>query len=322
MVAVVGEAGIGKTRLVAEALRSTAHAGTFTIALRCVSLERGLPFAPLSEALRPLLRAVPVDTLRRLPTVALAQVADLLPVLRERLPDLPTLAHTPAEGHNYLLDGLVDLALALAREQPLIIWCDDAQWADDATLAVLGRLARRAPRHALLVVLAYRSGDLAENTALHDLLRALGREMLLRPLMLGRLDDTEVAQILAGLARVALARVAGLAPRLWASSGGNPLFLSVAVQSLLEARGARSLAALLPDLEAGAALPDLASAPPLRDLVLSRAERLPDSARTLLDQLAVIGRPASLDLIEQLAGSAGLEFGAHAAGASVSGRGG
>jgi DNA-binding SARP family transcriptional activator len=307
VVAVVGEAGIGKTRLVTEALRSTARAGTFMIALRCVSLERGLPFAPLSEALRPLLRAVPVDTLRRLPTIALAQAADLLPVLRERLPDLPMLTHPPAEGHNYLLDGLVDLALALAREHPLIIWCDDAQWSDDATLAALGRLARRAPRHALLVVLAYRSGDLAENAALHDLLRALGREMLLRPIVLGRLDDSEVVQMLAGLARVAPAHVAGLAPRLWASSGGNPLFLSVAVQSLLEAHGARSLAALLPDLDAGAALPDLASAQPLRDLVLSRAERLPDPARKLLDQLAVIGRPASLDLIEQLAGSAGLD---------------
>ncbi len=307
VVAVAGEAGIGKTRLVAEALRSTTRAGTFTIALRCVSLERELPFAPLSEALRPLLRAVPVETLRQLPTVALAQAADLLPVLRERLPDLPTLAHSPAESYNYLLDGLVDLALALAREQPLVIWCDDAQWADDATLAVLGRLARHSPRHALLVVLAYRSGELAENAVLHNLLRALGREMLLRPLVLGRLDDTEVAQILAGLARVAPARVAGLAPRLWASSGGNPLFLSVAVQSLLESRGARSLAALLPDLEAGAELPNLSSAPPLRDLVLSRVERLPSSVRMLLEQLAVIGRPVSLDLIEQLAGSAGLE---------------
>jgi DNA-binding SARP family transcriptional activator len=307
VVAVVGEAGIGKTRLVSEALRASARAGAVTIALRCASLERGLPFAPLSEALRPLLRAAPADALRRLPPAALAQVADLLPVLRERLPDLPTLAHPPSEGHNYLLDGLVDMALALAREQPLIIWCDDAQWADEATLAALGRLARRSPRQALLVVLAYRSGELAENAALHDLLRALGREMLLRPLVLGRLNDAEVAQILAGLARVAPARVAGLAPRLWASSGGNPLFLSVAVQSLLEARGARSLAALLPDLEAGAPLPDLSGAPPLRDLVLSRVERLPDQARALLEQLAVIDRPVSLDLIEQLAGAAGLD---------------
>jgi hypothetical protein len=124
---------------------------------------------------------------------------------------------------------------------------------------------------------------------------------------LGRLDNSEIEQILAGLARVAPARVAGLAPRLSASSGGNPLFLSVAVQSLLEARGAQSLAALLPDLEAGAPLPDLSGAPQLRDLVLSRVERLPEPARELLEQLAVIGRPASLDLIEQLAGLSGLE---------------
>jgi DNA-binding SARP family transcriptional activator len=307
VVAVVGEAGIGKTRLVAEALRSIVRAGTFTIALRCVSLECGVPFAPLSEALRPLLRAVPAEALRQLPLAALAQVSDLLPVLRERLPDLPALGRSPADGHNYLLDGLVDLALALAHDQPLIIWCDDAQWADDATLALLGRLARHAPRHALLVVLAYRSSELAENAALHELLRVLGRELLLRPLILGRLDDGEVTQILAGLARVTPASLASLAPRLWASSGGNPLFLSVAVQALLEAHGARSLAALLPKLESGAPLPDLSSAPLLRDLVLSRAERLPESARALLEQLAVIGRPASLDLIEQLAGSSGLE---------------
>lgn len=306
VLAVVGEAGIGKTRLIDEALRSS-RADTLTIALRCTTLERGLPFAPLSEALRSLLRAAPADLLRRLPPVALAQVADLLPVLRERLPDLPTLASVrPGEGRNYLLDGLVDVALALARERPLIVWCDDAQWADEATLAVLGRLARRAPRRALLVILAYRSEELVENTALHQLLRTLGREMSLHPLVLGRLAERDVAELLAGLAHTAPERVAHLSPRLSAASGGNPLFLAVALQSLVESHGAQSLAALLPALGAGAPLPDLASAPPLRDLVLARIDRLPGPARELLEQLAVIGRPASLDLIEQIAGAPAL----------------
>jgi DNA-binding SARP family transcriptional activator len=307
VVAILGESGIGKTRLVSEALRS-ASGGAITIVLRCAPLERGLPFAALSEALRPILRSAPIETLRRLPAVALAQVADLLPLLRERLPDLPPLpAAPPAEGRNYLLDGVVDLALALAREQPLIIWCDDAQWADEATLAAIGRLARRAPRQALLIILAYRSEELVENAALHTLLRSLGREMSLRPLVLGRLGDAEMTELLAGLAQAPPERVARLAPRLGASVGGNPLFLSVAVQSLIEARGARSLAALLPDLDQSAPLPDLASAPPLRDLVLSRLERLPAGARALLEQLAAIGRPVSLDLIEQLAGPPALD---------------
>ena len=306
VVAIVGEAGIGKTRLVAQAL---AGAGShLAIALRCTPLERGLPFAPLSEALRPLLRAAPLDLLRRLPPVALAQTADLLPVVRERLPDLPALAGAPAgEGHNYLLDGIVDVALALAREQPLIVWCDDAQWADEATLAALGRLARHAPRRALLIILAYRSEELVENAALHQLLRTLGRDTLLRPLLLGRLAENDVAVLLAGLAQTGTAQVARLAQRLSAASSGNPLVLGVALQSLLEEHRARSLSALLPTLDAGAPLPDLAGAPALRELVLGRLEHLPAPARTLLEQLAVIGRPVSLDLVEQLAGAGALE---------------
>lgn len=307
VVAVVGEAGIGKTRLVAEALRA-AREQVFTIALRCTPLERGLPFASLSEALRPLLRAAPAELLRRLPPVALAQVADLLPVLRERLPDLPALASVPAgEARNYLLDGTVDVALALASERPLIAWCDDAQWADESTVAVIGRLARYAPRRPLLVVLSYRPEELVENASLHQLLRALGREMSLRPLVLGRLDQAAVADLLAGLAHATPADVAPLARRLSAASSGNPLVLAVAMQSLLEARGAGSLAALLPTLDERTPLPDLASAPPLRDLVLGRVERLSEPARALLDLLAVIGRPASLDLIEQIAGAPALE---------------
>ncbi len=329
IVAIVGEAGIGKTRLAMEALRLAAEQGALCITLRCAVLERGLPFAPLSEALRPLLRAVPEPELRRLPPMALAQVAELLPVLRERLPSLPVLtaAHaptpdvSPATDHHQLLDGLADLAIALARRAPLVICCDDAQWADEATLAVLGRLARHAPRRALLLILTYRSEELAENAALHGLLRTLGREMLLRPLVLGRFAAAEVAQFLAGLAQVQPERLARLAPRLATSSGGNPLFLGVAVQLLLESHGVLSLAALLPDLDAAAPLPDLAGAAQVRDLVLARLDRLPAAPRALLEQIAIIGRPASLDLIEQLERRGRARGGPGAAGAPVPGRG-
>jgi DNA-binding SARP family transcriptional activator len=308
IVALVGEAGIGKTRLAEEVMRIAVAGGALVISLRCAALERDLPFAPLSEALRPLLRAAPDAALLRLPPAALAQVADLLPALRERLPDLPAMPDVPpAERRNRTLDGLVGIALALARDAPLVICCDDAQWADEATLAALGRLARHAPRHALLLILAYRAEDLAESQALHALLRALGRDMLLRPLLLNRFDDGEVTQFLAELAQSPPDRVARLAPRLAAGSGGNPLFLSVAIQSLLEWHGAPSLAALLPNLPDDAPLPDLAGTPRIRDLVLVRLERLSAPARALLEQIAVIGRPVSLDLIEQIAGTPALE---------------
>jgi tetratricopeptide (TPR) repeat protein len=254
------------------------------------------------------LRVAPEATLRRLPQAALAQTAELLPLLIERLPDLPALPPaTPAERHNRLLDGLVDLALALAQEQPLAVICDDAQWADEATLTAIGRLARRAPRRALLVMLIYRSEELADNPALHALLRSLGREMLLRPLLPARLNRSEIARYLATMADAEPGPILRLADRLVARTGGNPLFVTVALQALLEEYQAASLAELLPSLANDAPLPDLAGAPPIRDLVLSRLSHLTEGARELIEQIAVIGRPVSLDLVEQLAGAAALD---------------
>jgi DNA-binding SARP family transcriptional activator len=308
MVTIVGEAGIGKTRLIGETLRTAAERGAFALELRATPLDQGLPFAAVGEMLRPLLRNVPEYRLRQLPQFALAQIADLFPVLRERLPDLPELSDVPPEERrNRQIDGLCELALALARTLPLVVALDDAQWADDATLATVGRLARQASRRALLLILAYRADELSDNPALHNLLRTLGRDMILRPLVLGRLDASAVAELLAGLAGVEIGRVAHLAPQLVASTGGNPLALMVTVQALLESRGAPSLAALLPDLEAGMPFPDPTEAPQMRELVRARIDRLPPHARDLAEHLALISRPASLDLIERLGGADALE---------------
>jgi DNA-binding SARP family transcriptional activator len=308
IVTIVGEAGIGKTRLIGETLRTAAERGAFALELRATPLDQGLPFAAVGEMLRPLLRNVPEYRLRQLPQFALAQIADLFPVLRERLPDLPELPDVPPEERrNRQIDGLCELALAMARTLPLVVALDDAQWADDATLATVGRLARQASRRALLLILAYRADELSDNPALHNLLRTLGRDMILRPLVLGRLDASAVAELLAGLAGVEIGRVAHLAPQLVASTGGNPLALMVTVQALLESRGAPSLAALLPDLEAGMPFPDPTEAPQMRELVRARIDRLPPHARDLAEHLALISRPASLDLIERLGGADALE---------------
>lgn len=306
-VALVGEAGIGKTRLAEEARRLAEQQGMQMIWLRCTILERELPFAPLGEGLRALLHNAPEPLLRRMPEADLAQIIDLLPALRERLPNLPILPDVPpAERRNRQLNGLQGAALAISRMTPLLICCDDAQWADEATLAALGRLARVAHRHALLIVLAYRSEELSDNPALHAFLRSLGRDMLLRPLVLPRLEQHEVAHYLTQLAPSAKLQIEQLAPRLASSTGGNPLFLSVAVRSLLEAHGAPSLETLLPRLPADVPLPNLASVQHIRDLLLGQLERLDSAARDLLDRLALIGRAVSLDLIEQLDPNNGL----------------
>lgn len=306
-IALVGEAGIGKTRLAQEARRYAEKQGASVVWLRCNVLDHDLPFAPLGEAMRPLIDNAPEILIRRIPPTDLAQIADLLPALRERVSNLPTLPDVPpAERRNRQLDGLVSVALAISRIQPFVICCDDAQWADEATLACLGRLANHIHRHALMIVIAYRAEEQVENPALHTLIRNLGRTMLLQPLLLQRFNDHEIAQFLQSLAPNASEQIAQLAPRLASSSNGNPFFLNVAVQSLLEAYNAQSLDQLLPKLPADAPLPNLANTQHIRDLILSRIEQLSPESRNLLDLLALLGRSASLDLIEACAGIEGL----------------
>jgi DNA-binding SARP family transcriptional activator len=308
VIALVGEAGIGKSRLLAEVTREAHQRGAQPIGLRCTVIERGMPFAALIEALRPLIRAAPDAFLRRLPRTALAQLAELIPALAERVRDLPTLAALPpAESRSRLLEGIVELAIALSRLAPLVICCDDAQWADDGSLAALSRLSKQSPRRALLIVLAYRAEELAESPALHALLRELGRDMLLRPLLLGPLNDQAAIELLAGPAHQRTERLELLAQRLAATSAGNPLLLHVAAQSLLEGYGVRSLAALPAQIDVHAPLPDPWSAPPIRDLIGARLDRLPAAARVLLEQVAILGRSVSLDLIEALGDAAALD---------------
>ncbi|MEM8529246.1 MAG: AAA family ATPase [Chloroflexota bacterium] len=308
VITIVGEAGIGKTRLVEEGRQLAIAQGALVITVRAAALERVLPFAQLSEALRPLIRAAPESLLRRLPSTAVAQVAELLPILRERIPDLPPpLSVSPTERHEQLLDGLVDIALAIARQQPLVLVCDDAQWIDEATLTTLGRLARRAARRSLLVILAYRSEELGENPALHTLLRTLGRENLLRPLLLTRFTPKDIAHLLAELSHAEPTQLTNTAERLATRTSGNPLFVIVAIQSLLEDHNVTSLTSLLPEIDS-VPIPELTTAPQIRDIMLSRLERLAEEARLLLEQLAIIGRPVSLDLVEQLAGTDALDL--------------
>jgi DNA-binding SARP family transcriptional activator len=305
-IAIVGEAGIGKSRLALEAVREAVDAGAQAIVLRCAPLERELPFAPLGEPLRRIVRAAPDELLRRLPASSMAQLAELLPALHDRLPHLPAVPPAPpAERRNQLLGALTELALLLARGAPLVVLCDDAHWADEATLALLGRLAHRAPRHAVLLLVAYRSEELADNPALHTLLRELSRELLLASLLLGPLDQEETAHLIAALGRVTPQQLAGLTPRIATQTGGNPLFVTLAVQSMLERHAVPSLAPLLQARNNGALLPEPRGMPAIRELVLSRLARLPAPARDLAEQIAVIGRAVSLDLIEQL-GDAGL----------------
>ena len=79
------------------------------------------------------------------------------------------------ESRQRLINGLITLLITLSETRPLLFFLDDLHWADTETLAVLGRLAQRVPQLPLFLLLAYRSGELAENSALETLIHTLRR---------------------------------------------------------------------------------------------------------------------------------------------------
>jgi len=202
MVTIEGEAGIGKTRLALEFLAWAAAQGADVLRGRTFEAGGRLPYQPLVEALRQRLERenAPDDLLS---DVWLAELGRLLPELRDRYSDLPLPTPDESLARTRLLEAVARLGQALAARRPLILFLDDGQWADVASLDVLHYCGRAwtESNTPILLLLTLRSEGLATTPALGEWLSGLGRDLSLRRLALGPIsaDDTqELVEALAG----------------------------------------------------------------------------------------------------------------------------
>lgn len=301
-----GEAGVGKTRLAYHGLQWAAQAGATILSATCQPLEQQLPFAPLSDALGRYLQALPDGVLPQLPTASLAQLAQLIPSLHDRLTTSsyngPT--YEPAaqndENRQRVIDSMIALIAALAKARPVVLFLDDLQWADNDTLAVLSRLAPRLSRWSLFVLLAYRIDDLAENEELTILLHTLRRTHQSLGLTVSRLAPADVQSYIEQMMGPNSAINDQLAAALYQTTQGNALFVTEALRALQE----RYAANAGPNEGGSQEQPptiNLRGNPRVQEIILERIHRLPTDARDLLHLAAVIGRDFSLDLLERTA---------------------
>ncbi|HET6952815.1 MAG TPA: AAA family ATPase, partial [Acidimicrobiales bacterium] len=281
LVVVTGEAGIGKSRLTAEAARRVAAEGGRVLFGRC-DQEALVPYQPVVEALDAFVATTPADELPPLGEEALAELAAVLPSLAA-----PRRA-AAAAGRARLFGAVTDLVAAAAKERPLLLVLDDLQWADDDTLLLVRHLLRRAGHAPVLVVAISRDHDLDPGHTLGEVVHALDRDGWVRRLPLRGLAEADVREL--------LARTRGdgdhaaAARRLVADTAGNPFLLTELLQRDDATAGAG---------EVGDGIP-----PGVHDLVAGRLARLDPAATELVRTAAVAGSRFELDLV---AGAAQLD---------------
>jgi predicted ATPase len=298
-----GEAGVGKTRLLEELAAHTRRRGGLVLWGHCYDFEHASPYQPVVELLR---GAQAQLALGRLPPLWLAEVARLLPELREQYPNLPQPAQVqPEHEQARLVEGLCRYVLAVAYQQPLLVLLEDLHWAAASTLVWLRALAHRARFAPILIVGTYRQEEAGLGHPLRDLLHGLRREGWSAPILLQPLADAtthEVIQRLSGLGEDA----AGPAQHLYAESEGNPFFLLELIRHLEESGQLRQddgrwAGPWLERIKAGLT-PALALPEGVRDTIKARLEHLGEAARELLGCAAVAGREFDLAILRAALG--------------------
>ena len=276
MILIEAEAGGGKTSLIQHFMASLSLATA--VGGNCFESTRILAYHPWVKLLEQFLSTVDEAKWNTLPDRWLDELARLLPDVAMKR---PLAATSQPEQLFAAIVGLLSMS-----EHPLLFFFDDLQWADSASLQLLHYVSERISV-PLLLIGAFRSDEVADNLALQTLLRDWSRRQKVRRLILPPLSPDAITQLLLHL-------WPGLPPEdqaehlskwLHQATNGNPLFITEIVRELSDSP-------ILPD--------DLPIPPSLRDLIQQRLQQLPGSGRQVLESLAVLEEPTTLDLAQQI----------------------
>ena len=178
---VSGEAGLGKTTLVAEGARAAFAAGACVLAGHCEE-DLATPYQLFAGTIGHYVTHCAEDELRAHVAAHGSELARLVPALATRIPDLPPSRATDSDTERYLLFAAVVGLLSQASEhQPIVLVLDDLQWADAGSLELLRHLIASDQPMAVLVLGTYRDTELSQSHPLLNTLAALQRQVKVHP---------------------------------------------------------------------------------------------------------------------------------------------
>jgi class 3 adenylate cyclase/tetratricopeptide (TPR) repeat protein len=298
VVAVVGEPGVGKSRLFWELLHSHRVHGWLIAQSASVSYGKSAAYLPVIELIRGYFAIDSHDDSRRIREKVTGKVLTLAPALGSTVPALLALLDVPVEEASWptldplqrrqqTLDAVKRLLLRESEVQPLIVVFEDLHWIDGETQTLLDGLVESLPAARLLLLVNYRP----------EYRHAWGGKTYYRQLRIDPLPPESADELLAALLG-ADAALGPLKQLLVDRTGANPLFLEESVRTLVETAaltGERGAYRLTQPVE------HLAIPATVQAILAARIDRLGPEAKRLLQAAAVIGKDVPLSLLLAIA---------------------
>jgi len=301
LVAVVGEAGVGKSRLYWEFSRSHRTHGWLIVESSSVSYGKATPYLPVIELLRTYFGIDGRDDLRRIREKVTGKLLALDRALEPALPALLWLLDVPIEDAPWqrldpqqrrqrAVDGVRRLLLRESQAQPVLVLFEDLHWIDAETQVLLDALVESLPTARMLLLVNYRPEYQHRWTG-----KSFYRQLRIDPLPPESADDLLAALLGPDAALVPLRRL------LIERTHGNPFFLEESVRALAETgvlsgeRGAYRLAVASSDLHRTLQIPATA-----RAILAARIDRLAAEDKRLLQGAAVIGKDVPFVLLQAI----------------------
>ena len=286
----VGEPGIGKSRLADELIADARARGASVVIGRCWEAGGAPAYWPWVQALRLYVEQSDPGTLRSELGSGAPDLAQIVPELRELFPDLPQ-PSLEVEGARFrLFDSVGRFLRNAAASRPLVLVLDDLHVADEPSLLLLRFVAGGVAGNRILVVGTYRDVDPTMRDPLASTLAELAREQVTRRIELGGLTEEDISDYVKLTAGTTPS--AGLSAAIHTETGGNALFVAEVVR-LLAADGHVS------DVDVRE-LWTLGIPQGVREVIGRRLRRLSEECLVVLTLASVLGREFALDALQRL----------------------
>ena len=295
IVMLAGEPGIGKTRTATELAAHAKNLGAQVHWGWCYEGKGAPPYWPWVQAIRSYAEQRDASQTRTEMGPGAADIAEMVPELRAKLPDLEALpALEPEQARFRLFDSTTTFLMNAAESQPMVLVLDDLHWADQPSLMLLEFLARQMAGYRLLVLGCYRDTELSRQHPLSETLAQLSREPIFQRQVLRGLSQDDTEQFLEEAAGTRLGD--RTVEAVYTQTEGNPFFMSEIIR-LWSEQG---------DLTHEGITGDGAIRIPegVREVIGRRLNRLSSRCNEMLTTASVVGREFGFKLLNSIAGTA------------------